>query len=352
MKPIMLWLWVVTAVLLSGCSSAGYYAQSVKGQMEIWRLSRPIASVLDDPSVPKNVKTKLELALDIRRFAVAELGLPDNESYTEFVDLKRTYVVWSVFAAPELSLQPVEWCFLVVGCVTYRGYFEQPAAQAFARKLEEQGYEVYIGGVPAYSTLGWFDDPVPNTILDYREEDLAGLIFHELAHQVAFAKDDTEFNESFATAVERFGVEKWLQASGDDARISHYRTREQRNEDVIGLILEYRAGLQKLYASAATDEEKRLRKQALIKALKQSYDRAIGRWPGYRGYKYWFEQPINNAKLISVATYNELVPALQRLLAKHDGDLDAFYEAARQLAKASKAARREILASLNPTPEG
>ncbi len=312
--------------------------------MEIWNHSRPISSVLDDPQVADDVKQKLRLALDVRRFAVDQLHLPDNDSYTEFVDLRRPYAVWSVFAAPELSLLPQEWCFLVVGCVTYRGYFDKQDALDFAQKNAGEGYDVYVGGVPAYSTLGWFDDPIPNTILKYRDEEFAGLIFHELAHQVAFAKGDTVFNESFATTVERIGVGRWLGATGNPSEIENYRLRNQRNQRVVELILDYRARLDAVYTSDLTDGNKRDRKRRLIQALKIAYDQTTEDWPGYAGYRYWFDQPINNAQLLSIATYSDLVPAFEKLLGEHHGDLPRFYTAARELADMDKPQRRAALA--------
>jgi len=344
-KRNTLW-WIVIASVMSGCTSAGYYAQSVKGQMEIWSHSRPISSVLDDPDVADAVKHKLRLALDIRRFAVDHLHLPDNDSYTEFVDLGRPYSVWSVFAAPELSLTPQEWCFLVVGCVTYRGYFDKQDALDFAQQNAAKGLDVYVGGVPAYSTLGWFDDPIPNTILQYRDEEFAGLIFHELAHQVAFAKGDTIFNESFATTVEHIGVARWLTSTGNRSQIDEYNLRNQRNQIVIDLVLDYRARLVEVYASEAPDGVKRDQKQHLIEELKGEYFRITLNWPGYSGYRYWFDQSINNAQLISVATYSDLVPAFEKLLAQHRGDLPRFYAAARALAEMEKTRRREVLGSL------
>jgi predicted aminopeptidase len=332
--------------LLSGCSSAGYYAQSVRGQMEMWNHSRPIRSVLADPEVADDVKDKLRLALEIRSFAVDQLHLPDNDSYTEFVDLRRSYAVWSVFAAPELSLLPQEWCFLVVGCVTYRGYFDKQDALDFAQQNADEGYDVYVGGVPAYSTLGWFDDPIPNTILNYRDEEFAGLIFHELAHQVAFAKGDTVFNESFATTVERIGVGRWLTATGNPSQIDEYRLRNQRNQHIVKLILDYRAQLDAVYASDMTDEDKRQRKQRVFGEMKGAYAQITRDWPGYSGYRYWFDQPINNAQLLSVATYSDLVPAFEKLLDQNQGDLTRFYAAARDLVAMEKPQRRAALSSV------
>lgn len=346
MRLLLFCLWGMVIGSLYGCSTAGYYAQSVQGQMEIWRESRPISGVLSDPDVPDKVKQRLELALEIRRFAVKQMHLPDNKSYTEYVDLKRPFAVWSVFVAPELSLQPEEWCFFVVGCVNYRGYFEKHSAHKFAQKHSAQGYDVYIGGVPAYSTLGWFDDPVPNTILSYSEEDFAGLIFHELAHQVAFAKGDTVFNESFANMVEQVGVERWLTHSGDSKRIADYHLRRQRDQEIIAIILEHRARLQRVYDGDLLDAEKRQAKQQVIAELKETYFKKLENWPSYIGYKYWFEQPINNAKLVSIATYHDLIPAFEKLLQEQQADLKSFYEIVKKLAAETKSSRWQTLSAL------
>ncbi len=342
----MLWLWVAAALVLSGCSTAGYYAQSVRGQMEIWRESRSIEKVLADPVVSDEVKNKLRLALEIREFAVDELGLPDSGSYTDFVDLDRPYVVWSVFVAPELSLEPEEWCFLVVGCVNYRGYFAKQDALDFAQRYAEQDYDVYVGGVPAYSTLGWFDDPVPNTILGYADEDFAGLIIHELAHQAVFAKGDTVFNESFATTVERIGVARWLTARGSLSRIGEYQRRKSRDDAIVAMVLECRDRLEALYSSDVSDANKRIEKRRLIGELKDQYTKDTSKWPAYWGYKHWFDNPINNAQLLSVATYNDLIPAFDKLLKKYDGDLSRFYQAAGELADMEKSQRKHALDTL------
>jgi predicted aminopeptidase len=312
--------------------------------MEIWRETRPIEIVLVDPDVRGDVKQKLRLALEIRRFAVDQLGLPDNDSYTGFVDVERPFLVWSVFVAPELSLVPEEWCFPVVGCVTYRGYFDRQDAFDFAREYSDRGYDAYVGGVPAYSTLGWFDDPVPNTVLDYPDDEFAGLIFHELAHQVAFAKGDTVFNESFASTVEREGVERWLSAKGEASRIAAYDSRRQRDAAVVAVILANRARLERLYASDLPAPDKRTEKARLIEELKAEYARTVSKWRGYTGYRQWFSNPINNAQLLSVATYSDLVPAFERLLKRHGGDLPGFYESVKALANMEKPQRRAALA--------
>ncbi len=337
--------WVVagiTAMAGSGC--VGYYAQSLRGQLEIMMRAEPIPKLVKDPATPATTRTRLEWIAGIRRFASEVLALPDNDAYTSFADLQRRYAVWVVFATPELSLEARQWCFPVAGCVRYRGYFTQHAAQAFARKLATQGNDVYVSGVPAYSTLGWFDDPVLSTVLHYSDEDLAGLIFHELAHQVVYVKDDTAFNESFATAVERIGVRRWLATLGDEERIQDYETRKYRRSRVIRLIELYRSRLQLVYARDQSAARKQARKRELLDELKAQYRALVKPWTGYRDFDAWFAKPINNAQLVSIATYYGLVPDFERLFDRLNGDLPAFYGVVADLARLPADQRASALA--------
>ena len=337
------WGGLLLAGVLAGCSNIGYYVQSINGQFDLVQRARRIETVLADKGLPESLKEKLRQAVRIRRFASEELSLPDNPSYTEYADLERPFAVWNVFAAPELSLTPRQWCFPVVGCVYYRGYFSEADAENFASELAAQGDDVYVGGVPAYSTLGWFDDPLLNTVMHYPEEELAGLIFHELAHQVAYARDDTTFNESFATTVELEGVKRWLAAGGSADRAESYRQRKQRNQAVVALILRYRGVLETVYAADQSDQWKRRRKEEIITTMKNENRALVSGWPGYRGYRNWFAQPINNAQLASVAAYVELVTAFENLLARKNGDLASFYQAVKELASMDLESRRRAL---------
>ncbi|MDE2456588.1 MAG: aminopeptidase, partial [Burkholderiales bacterium] len=212
-------------MLASGCSTAGYYAQALGGHLAVLRKSRPVSEWLADPATPAPLRARLELAERMRDYAVTALGLPDNASYRRYADLGRSAVVWNVVAAPELSLTLETWCFPVMGCVGYRGYYDKAAAEALGAELKAQGWEVEVYGVPAYSTLGWSNwlggDPLLNTFIDWPDGELARLIFHELAHQVVYVKGDSTFNESFAVSVEQEGVKRWLAAHGTD---------EQRHE--------------------------------------------------------------------------------------------------------------------------
>ncbi len=308
--------------------------------------ARPIEEVLRDASASSDIKNKLIAAQAMRRFASVELSLPDNDSYKEYVDLQRPYAVWNVFAAPELSLQPRKWCFLVVGCVSYRGYYKKTRAESFADEQRAAGDDVYVGGVAAYSTLGWFDDPILNTVMHYDEVDLAGLMFHELAHQVVYVKNDSKFNESFATTVELEGVRRWLAARGEDS--DAYQRRKTRRQRVIDLILQHRSRLENVYAADQEDDWKRKQKQALLEELKDRFNGLTRDWEGIAGFRRWFNEPLNNAKLLSIATYYDYVPAFQALLLEQKQDLPGFYRAVSELAERAPEQRQLRLKQLAP----
>ncbi len=334
---------IASAAMILGCTPVGYYAQSIHGQWDILVRSQPITDVIRQPETTDAVKRRLAQVLEIRRFASDALSLPDNDSYTRYADLGRRYAVWNVFAAPEFSLTPEQWCFPIIGCVVYRGYFKLEDAQRFAARLEGQGKDVFIGGVPAYSTLGWFTDPMLNTVMHYSDEDLAGLVFHELAHQMIYVKDDSVFNESFATTVELEGVRRWIQAGSDASRINAYRERKDRDRKVIALILKYKERLSQLYATDREAAWMRTQKRALIVKLREQFRALVATWEGYDRFAQWFSGPINNAKLAAVVAYHDLVPAFQALLTRHRGDLGKFFAEAKQLASLSKDARNARL---------
>jgi predicted aminopeptidase len=249
-------------------------------------------------------------------------------------------VVWNVFAAAEFSVAPQEWCFPFAGCVGYRGYFSQAGAEKFGDELRRKGLDVFVTGIPAYSTLGWFDDPVLNTVMRYPDPQLAGLIFHELAHQVVYVPGDTVFNESFAVAVEMEGVDRWLARDGDAAMRAEFDLHEQRKGAFIDLVMKYRDNLRTLYASAATDAEKRQKKAETFAAMKAEYLTLKSSWGGYAGYDRFFAHELNNAHLVPVATYSELVAGFRRLLAENGGDFKRFYAAVREIGKLPKEQRQ------------
>jgi predicted aminopeptidase len=349
-------LGVLVALALTGCATVSldlpYYFQSVTGHLAVMRQARPIGELLERDEVDARLRPKLEQAVAIRAFASRELAMPVNGSYTRYAELGRPFVVWNVFAAPELSLKLKRWCFPVAGCVSYRGYFDRAEAERFAAGLRAQGWEVQVAGVPAYSTLGWFDDPVLSSFIRYPEGELARLIFHELAHQVVYVKDDSTFNESFATAVEEAGVQRWLVHREDSRVDDEYRRFAERRRQFRELLRTHRAALQALYESDLPDGDKRRGKAEVFAALQADYRQLKQQWGGYAGYDRWFAQQPGNAHLAAVATYDALVPAFRKLLALQDGDMSRFFEAVRQLSREDRPDRERVLAELMPHDGG
>lgn len=336
--------------LTGGCSSVGYYAQSIGGHLALLRAARPVPELLGDGASDAALKERLALSQRMRDFAVSELHLPDNASYRRFADLKRNAAVWNVVAAPELSLQLKTWCYPVMGCAGYRGYFDRDEAESYATALREDRLEVSVYGVPAYSTLGrlpgdWMADPLLNTFIHWPEGELARLIFHELSHQIAYANDDTEFNESFATAVERIGGARWLATQASAQARDEYAKFDGRRQDFRALTMAYRDQLDALYRSAASDAEKRERKAVLMAQLRADHETMKReRWGGFSGYDGWFARA-NNASFGVLAAYNALVPDFERLFRRSGGDFERFYAEVRRLAALPKAERRAALAS-------
>jgi predicted aminopeptidase len=337
------------ALALGGCANLGYYWQSATGHIRVMQAARSVDDWLADPATPRDLRQRLATAHRIRQFASRELGLPDNASYRRYADLHRAAAVWNVVAAPELSLKLKTWCFPVVGCVGYRGYYERADAEAEAAALRGGGYEVSLYGVPAYSTLGWMNwaggDPLLSTFIRYPEGELARLVFHELAHQVAYAGGDTEFNESFATAVERIGIGRWMaERAGPEAR-AEYERFDARRHDFQALTLRYRARLEALYAGPGDDAAKREGKAALMAEMRRDYaETKAGRWGGYAGYDAWFEHA-NNAALGVLAAYVGLVPQFERLFERDGRDFERFYADVKRLARLPKDERRATLAA-------
>lgn len=331
---------------VAGCSTIGYYAQSISGHLSMLRSARPIPEVVADPATGEELRQRLRRAQQIRAFASAELALPENSSYTEYADLRRPYVVWNVFATRELSLELKQWCYPVVGCAGYRGYFDREAAERAAAALRDEGYEVNVAGVPAYSTLGWLPDPLLNTFIGGSEGQLASMIFHELAHQVVFVGGDTTFNESFATAVEREGVRRWLAINDDVALRQSYAEFARRRQQFVDLLLKYRDLLDALYRGAEPAEVKRAVKQRRFAELKAEYAELRASWGGFAGYDRFFAQDLTNAHLASVGAYNALVPAFDALLARSGAEFPRFYEEVRRLAQLSKERREAELRGL------
>ena len=334
--------------LVGGCANLAYYFQSVRGQLDIWSRQRDIQTVLASKDTPPALREKLRVVLEIRDYASSELGLPENRSYRLYANLERPYAVWNVFAAPEFSVQPRQWCFAFAGCVNYRGYFQKADADDFAVQTAGEGVDVFIGGVPAYSLLGYFADPVLNTFIHYPPPHLARLIFHELAHQVVYVRDDTVFNESFAVTVEQEGLKRWLDRHGDDSERKVLDVVLGRRDAFVRLIESYRQRAETLYASGLPPAQMRVRKTELFTELEADFRKLRESWGGFPGYDHWFSQKPNNALLASVSIYTRLVPAFQALLAREDGDLERFYEAVRRMARLDKGERTAALDYLMP----
>ena len=331
--------------MVAACSSASgcYLLQAAGGQLQLTSRRQPIAKVLADVKTPEKLRTRLEYVSAARTFASQELGLPDNDSYRSYADVGRPYVVWNVFATDEFSVQPRRWCFPIAGCVVYRGYFAEANAEGYARRLRLHGMDTAVGGVSAYSTLGHFKDPVLNTMLGWSDVQLASTLFHELAHQVVYVPGDSEFNEAFATVVEEAGLQRWLAARGRLADLVGWHEQRDRNAQFIALLLQTRERLEALYVSNVPDSEKRDRKQYEFGVLKLQYAALKKQWNGYGGYDWWFSRTLNNAHLVSAATYYGCVPGLKRVLQSVDGNLPQFYEEARRLAKQTREERAAVV---------
>ena len=320
---------VLVAGALSGCALP-YYTQAVEGEVGIMRAERPIARVLADPGTPPAVKERLRYVLKVRRFARTRLGLALHGNYRDYADLHRPYVVWNVFAAPRLSLALKRWCFPFAGCVAYRGYFSQAAAQRYAHALARKGYDVFVGGVPAFATLGYLHDPVLSTFLGYPRTTIAHIIFHELAHDLIYVPNATTFDESFADAVAAVGVHRFLDSEGTLAERALYRRRRGRHEAVLALMSACRARLKRIYRDPALSPAQKLKaKRAAYRALHAGFLALVRRWHGSHGYRAFFHERFNNALLGAYMSYESLVPAFRRLLALEDGELPAFFRAVR-----------------------
>ncbi len=320
------YLVIVSSVLLNGC----YYAQAVRGHVDLMGKREPIADVIEAPGTSDELARRLALVQEAREFAITELKLPDNDSYRSYADLDRDHVVWNVFATPEFSVEPKTWCYPVAGCVSYRGYFSEERATREAHKLERQGYDVATGGASAYSTLGRFDDPVLSTMMRWDDTRLVAVIFHELAHQVLYVKGDTGFNESFASAVEEFGVERWLESRGDSEALSQYVESRELRRTTMALVAAARKDLESYYAETIDDDEKRLLKEHRLDQLQMDVAdaiRAAGRDPAN-----WLNGKLNNARLVPMNLYEGRLEEFRGLMAVCSGDFECFYAESQALA--------------------
>jgi predicted aminopeptidase len=334
----------VLFLLLNGCASVSYYSQLASGQLQLLRAREPVSRVVADPTRDQKLRTHLEQSQKARTFASQQLRLPDNQSYRLYADIGRPFVVWNVFVTPEFSLKPVNHCFPIAGCVAYRGYYSQGAARGEAAVQRLQGMDVSIGGVEAYSTLGWFNDPIINSMMGWGDERLATLIFHELAHQRVYVKDDTEFNESFATFVEQEGTRQWRAYRHlPPDNNAQARQRDQFTE----LVLRARTRLAKLYTLPLPAEQMRQRKAAEFERLRSEYRQLRdSQWAADKRYDAWINAPMNNARLLPFGLYDQWVPAFDALFHQVDGDWLRFYSAVEKLGSLPTAERKAALKAL------
>ena len=339
--------------LLVGCSTVGYYSQIVSGHMRIVMGKRPLAEVATDETIDDSIKRRLDLAQRARVFGIEQLSLPNNQSYTSFYDTGQDYVTWNVVAAQEFSLDPHNWCFPIAGCVSYRGYYSREDAQAYADGLAKEGLDVTVTGATAYSTLGWFEDPLLNTMLDRSDPSIASLLFHELAHQQLYVGDDSTFNESFATFVEKEGLKQWQKNEqllnpqlDQSAMAKELDIRKRRQQQFIALLTNTRDSLVALYESSSEPDVMRQMKKQRFEQMLVEYEELKASWDGYSGYDQWFEQGLNNARLVAVATYNDYVPAFEVLFNETGSTFEDFYVAALELSKLPLEERTEEMQKL------
>ena len=347
--------------VVSGCHTLGFYGQALKGQYQIVAHQEAIERLEANSQTPEELRKRFHLVLELRQFAKASLKLPLDGHYRKYVDLHRPYVVWNVEASPEFSMQPKTWWYPLVGSLEYRGYFSKKDATNYATYLRTKGYDVSVGGVEAYSTLGWFKDPVLNTFIFEPDADLAEIIFHELGHQRVFARGDTDFNEAFATTVGQEGTRRWLKAKGDQKGLEEYVAHLHRNDRFVHLVMEARTRLETLYGDQRSadgrisasqkqlnipDERLRQQKREVFEDLKKEYGLVKAQWGDDSQYDGWFTHPLNNAHLNSVAAYYDFVPAFEQLLAANGGDLEKFYLDVEHLSKKTKNERHAALRAL------
>ena len=334
-------------LLLSGCSQIRYYQQSVGGQLDIIDRRVAIEELVEDETQDPQLRARLQRVTEFRSFAIEKLKLPQTGSYTVYANLERDYAVKNLFAAPEFSVELHQWCYPVIGCAAYRGYFDTELLANDDELFRARGFDTYIARIPAYSTLGWFDDPVLNTVIDWPDPQLAGLVFHELAHQKLYVEGDTVFNESFATAVEQAGVELWLAQQGNTSLVHRYRMHRDQQRRVVDLVKQIRGELELLYGKDMTEDAMRHAKQQQLEVARERYGALRREWQNDPGYDAWFAGELNNARLGSVSAYHTYVDAFLALLAEENHNFDAFYMRAATISQLDAPARREYLLRLS-----
>ncbi|HET7923997.1 MAG TPA: aminopeptidase [Rhodanobacteraceae bacterium] len=327
--------------LTAGCGTLDYYGHVAHGQASLLVHRKPIEAIVADKSTDPKLRDRLAEAEAARRFASDHLGLPRNKSYTSYVDLGRPYATWNVFATPEFSVEPITHCFPFAGCVAYVGFFDKQSAERERKKLAAQGNDTAIEGSAAYSTLGWFADPILSSMLRWSDDELDGVIFHELAHQRVYAEDDTAFNESFATFVQREGLREWRESRGLPPAGSE---SDARDDAFAALVLDFRERLRTLYARELDAPAMREAKAREIDAFRERYRHLRAtEWKDDAAYDRWVDAPINNARLVPFGLYDHWVPAFERLFMQANGDWPTFYGYVSGLARLSKEERdREL----------
>jgi predicted aminopeptidase len=326
--PRTRWLLLALALsaLLASCRTVHFYSQAALGQAQIFWRSERIPDVLLKEGTKPSLCARLQLVQGIRSYAGSALGLPSEASFGKYADLGRRYVSWVVYAAPEFSVEPKTWWYPLVGRLQYRGFFSEEAAKAEAETLKAQGLDVFCGGVEAYSTLGWFHDPVLNTFVNRDEAELAELIFHELTHVKLFIPGDTDFNEALATAVGQEGVRRWLRSRGEQQKLASYEASLQKDAQIVQLLLQTRQQLEQSYAQkGATPEQLHAVKVETFARMNKRYASIRAQWQGDSRYDRYFAKPMNNARLNTVAAYHQLVPVFEAKLKALDGDLERFF---------------------------
>jgi predicted aminopeptidase len=363
-KTLALLSLALIVAVFSGCRTIGFYSQAIRGQYQIFAHQELIEKLIADPQTPEKLRTQLQLVEQLRGFAKESLKLPVDGHYLKYADVHRPYVVWNVQATPQFSLEPRTWWYPMVGSLEYRGYFSEKGAENYAAGIVKKGDDVYVDGVEAYSTLGWFKDPILNTFIDRSEPELAELIFHELGHQRVFARGDTDFNEAFATTVGQEGARRWLRSSGKTNLMEKYETVLRRNDEFVHLIMSTREQLEKVYGDTLDKEGKvkaaktppmppeqlKAAKDRVFAELRSNYEKLKASWGGYKGYDEWFARELNNAQLNTIANYYDFLPAFQRLLEINDNDMEKFYVEVERLSKMDKDERHQWLRNLANTP--
>jgi len=359
-KTLLLLALTLIVAVVSGCQEIGFYSQAIKGQYQIFAHQQLIDKLVADPQTPEKLRAKLQLIEQLRAFAKDQLKLPVDGHYRKYVDVHREYVVWNVQAAPQFSLEPRTWWYPLVGSLEYRGYFSEKGATNYGARIAKKGDDVYVDGVEAYSTLGWFKDPILNTFISRSEPELAEVIFHELGHQRVFARGDTDFNEAFATTVGQEGARRWLRASGKTNLIEKYEVALRRNDQFVHLIMSTREQLEKIYGDTLDKDGKvkaaakppapavelKQAKARIFADLRANYQKLKESWGGYAGYDDWFGRELNNAQLNTIANYYDFLPAFERVLAMNGNDMEKFYVEVERLSKLGKDERHQWLRDL------